>query len=281
MLFRSRRLAEGTSLAGEVYGRAIAAGTVPRTLQAPTLPVTDRPSRARAKRMLLHALRKPIDGLVSRTLNRPISIRVSSLLVETPLTPNHLSVICFVLAMAAAGMMVAGWFWQGALLMHVSSILDGCDGEVARLKFQASRLGGWLDTVFDDVSNNVFALATGIGLFLSHRADGRPQVGLALLAMAATGFALVIPTVVATYRRLIRGGASDSGSLEWEGQNQVSGWRRFVLRYLMPLGKRDAYLLIYLLFAIAGLPEAIVVLYVVGASIAAATLLSDPAARAT
>ncbi|MBA7554908.1 Bifunctional IPC transferase and DIPP synthase [subsurface metagenome] len=37
----------------------------------------------------------------------------------------------------------------GGVLAQVSSIVDGCDGEVARLKFQTSEFGGWYDAVLD------------------------------------------------------------------------------------------------------------------------------------
>jgi phosphatidylglycerophosphate synthase len=37
----------------------------------------------------------------------------------------------------------------GAALSLVASILDGCDGEVARLKFQDSPFGCWLETICD------------------------------------------------------------------------------------------------------------------------------------
>ena len=37
----------------------------------------------------------------------------------------------------------------GALLAHLSSVIDGCDGEIARLKFQVTEFGGWFDAVLD------------------------------------------------------------------------------------------------------------------------------------
>jgi CDP-L-myo-inositol myo-inositolphosphotransferase len=37
----------------------------------------------------------------------------------------------------------------GGLLAQFASIIDGCDGEVARLKFQGSDYGGWFDAVLD------------------------------------------------------------------------------------------------------------------------------------
>jgi phosphatidylglycerophosphate synthase len=44
---------------------------------------------------------------------------------------------------------------MGALLFLAHSILDGCDGELARLKFQQSRLGGVLDFWGDNVVHAV------------------------------------------------------------------------------------------------------------------------------
>jgi CDP-L-myo-inositol myo-inositolphosphotransferase len=37
----------------------------------------------------------------------------------------------------------------GGILAQIASIIDGCDGEIARLKFQASEFGGWYDAVLD------------------------------------------------------------------------------------------------------------------------------------
>jgi len=37
----------------------------------------------------------------------------------------------------------------GGIIIHIHSIVDGCDGEVARLKLRQSKYGGWLDSVLD------------------------------------------------------------------------------------------------------------------------------------
>ena len=42
---------------------------------------------------------------------------------------------------------------MGALLAQLSSILDGCDGEIARLKLLESKFGGWFDRVLDRYSD--------------------------------------------------------------------------------------------------------------------------------
>jgi len=53
----------------------------------------------------------------------------------------------------AAGVFFAfGGYWNmltGAVLSWLASVLDGCNGEVARLKLQDSAFGCWLETVCD------------------------------------------------------------------------------------------------------------------------------------
>ena len=102
---------------------------------------------------LLARLRdKPNDGPVARWLNRPLSIRLSRWLVKYPISPNQISIFSFLCSMAAAALFLAGdrfLLLLGGVLAQFASVVDGCDGEVARLKFQQSNYGGWLDAVLD------------------------------------------------------------------------------------------------------------------------------------
>ncbi len=56
--------------------------------------------KERAFYELFEACRKPLDGVVSRNLNRHISIFISKRIVHTPLTPNMMSVFTFLLGLA-------------------------------------------------------------------------------------------------------------------------------------------------------------------------------------
>jgi len=58
----------------------------------------------------------------------------------------------FVLAVIASGLFMTGqylWLIMGGIIAQFASVLDGCDGEIARLKFLKSSYGGWLDAVLD------------------------------------------------------------------------------------------------------------------------------------
>ncbi len=61
------------------------------------------------------------------------------------------------------------WLWQtvGALLFLAHSILDGCDGELARLKFQESRFGGIIDYWGDNVVHIAVFACMAVGWCLS------------------------------------------------------------------------------------------------------------------
>ncbi len=108
---------------------------------------------------LLNALRKQIDGLIARSINRNISIPISRVLAKTFITPNMASGFTVVLAMIAIWCVTNGGYWWmllGAGLFQFASIVDGVDGELARLKYQFSKYGEWFDTVADDISNYSF-----------------------------------------------------------------------------------------------------------------------------
>lgn len=115
--------------------------------------VDDASAFARAEKALMSNLRdKASDGPISRWLNRPLSMFISRRLVNTNLSPNQISLLSFLFSLLAAGLFStrsAFFLFLGGVLAQFASVIDGCDGEVARLKFQASAYGGWLDAVLD------------------------------------------------------------------------------------------------------------------------------------
>ncbi|MBA7534488.1 Bifunctional IPC transferase and DIPP synthase [subsurface metagenome] len=114
--------------------------------------VDDEKAFRKAENILLANLKKTSDGPISRHLNRPISIRISKYLLRKCITPNQISFFAFVLSMIGALFFFLGGYVNlliGGILAQLSSIVDGCDGEIARLKFQTSEFGGWYDAVLD------------------------------------------------------------------------------------------------------------------------------------
>ncbi|MGH9261409.1 MAG: NTP transferase domain-containing protein, partial [Acidimicrobiales bacterium] len=106
----------------------------------------------RARAHLRGGLSKPEDGVVSRLLNRRVSGRVVTpilLRLWPRVTANQVSVLGFVVALLAAGCFLADWPVAAGVIVALTSILDGSDGEIARLKQLRSPFGAYLDAVVD------------------------------------------------------------------------------------------------------------------------------------
>jgi len=120
-----------------------------------------------AERKLDRWLVKPTDGIYAR-LNRRISIPVSRQLIKFPITPNMVSIFTLGVGFASAAYFAFGSYWNtlfGAVLCLCASILDGCDGEVARLKLLESDFGCWLETMCDYLFYLFLFIGMTIGLW--------------------------------------------------------------------------------------------------------------------
>ncbi|WP_456432242.1 NTP transferase domain-containing protein [Thermosulfuriphilus sp.] len=137
--------------------------------------VDDITAWRRAKEALLDSVRqKPTDGPVARYLNRPISLLITErFLLNRNISPNQISLFCFFLSLLAAGIFCLPFkasLALGGIVAQMASIIDGCDGEVARLKYLESPFGGWLDRVLDRYADALIILGFSLSQYL-HRPD--------------------------------------------------------------------------------------------------------------
>ncbi len=135
-----------------------ARGALPgRRLSSPSsdrFEITRREDLRRAEDWLLARLIKDTEGFMSRHVERRISLALSRRLASTRVTPNAMTLVSVAVGLVGAALFLSsrpGAPLAGALLVLAHSILDGCDGELARLKFQESRFGGVLDFWGDNV----------------------------------------------------------------------------------------------------------------------------------
>jgi CDP-L-myo-inositol myo-inositolphosphotransferase len=114
--------------------------------------------REAERRLMRDQGAKTRDGPVARHLNRPVSRWLSHYLVRTSITPNQISLASWMLSCVGAGMMAMSGYPTlaiGGVLAQLASIIDGCDGEIARLKRSQSEFGGWFDAVLDRYADAV------------------------------------------------------------------------------------------------------------------------------
>jgi CDP-L-myo-inositol myo-inositolphosphotransferase len=229
----------------EMAGDATLAGAVTVLAQTSPLEVVpvapdgwwldiDTPEDLRsARRALRRSLVKHEDGPVSRYLNRPLSTRLSML--ASPLRPNPDLISAFALGVG----LVATWFLArgegvaGGLLVWAGSVLDGMDGEAARLQVRASAAGALLDGVLDRVADT--AVLAGLAMWAVR--DGMSAditVGLCAAAVAASILSM------ASKDRITALGLAPA-------PEQALGWL---------LGGRDGRLLLVAIAALVGRPAA-------------------------
>ena len=149
-----------------------------------------RKKRVRAaERILYDSLRKSTDGYLSRMLERRLSLAVTRRLAQTNITPNQVSAGIVVIGAVAAALFAGPSRLSqmlGAVVFWCASFLDGCDGEIARLKFLESRLGGWIDLWVDNLVHCMVFFGMGVGL---RRASGDP-IWLVVGGVAVVGVLL-------------------------------------------------------------------------------------------
>lgn len=149
------------------------------------------------------------DGIVSRYLNRPLSRPAARALQRTAITPNAVTAFTVLLAFATGAMIAAGWNIAGGILIQAVSVIDGVDGELARLKSQATRFGA----VFDAVTDRYGDAATLAGMTVyAVRFESHPQAEF--IGMLAVSAALIVSysraRIEADLPDVVAGGSLDS-----------------------------------------------------------------------
>jgi len=130
--------------------------------------VDDTADLEEARRRLLQSLPSSRDGLISKLINRKVSVPISGFIASTGITPNIVSFANFLVAVASALAFVKGlWLW-GGLLAQAASIIDGVDGEVARLKFKATKYGAYFDSILDRYGDALMIFGMTYGWYLMH-----------------------------------------------------------------------------------------------------------------
>ncbi len=114
-------------------------------------------------KILRRSLTKPEDGPVSRLINRPISTRISVFLYRRGvfISPNLISLISFLLCVGGAYLLSTEPLLSAALI-QLGSIVDGIDGEIARLFSRTSKFGALMDTVLDRYADLAVVMAAAL-----------------------------------------------------------------------------------------------------------------------
>lgn len=205
---------------------------VPPPAESYWLALTTPAAWAEAETRINRSLYKPTDNVLAR-LNRRVSIPISRLLVPLGVSPNAVTLATLALSIAS-GLAFAqgayGWTVLGGFLAWFTSMLDGSDGEVARLTYTESDFGCWLESTCDHLFYIVVFAGMAVGLY---RDTGDP-VFLYVGALFEFG-ALVSFWVLAHQRKTTtRPGAASAYVVKWRRRLEAhrrNFFYRFALRY--------------------------------------------------
>ena len=120
-------------------------------------------------------------------LVRHLSSWLTPLLVRLPVSANHVTAASLILGLGCAWSFFQGsaaWTVAGAVLFVASTVLDYCDGEVARLKNQCTTFGMHFDTFADWVVHSGIFIC--LGFATARVADQEMWLWLGLIAAAGS-----------------------------------------------------------------------------------------------
>lgn len=223
--------------------------------------------RLAAERKLDRWLVKPTDGIFAR-MNRRISIPISRELIKLPITPNMVSIYTLLVSFMAGAYFAMGGYLStllGALLSVWASILDGSDGEVARLKLQASNFGAWLETICDYLYYLFIFAGMSIGLA---RSTGRTVF---LTWGAALFFGAIVTFIVAALgRQRLSGDRPEQYLAVWQkkAEGHLANPLIYIGRYTEFIVRRCFLPYALLALAIMNLIAAALYLSAIGANLA-------------
>jgi CDP-L-myo-inositol myo-inositolphosphotransferase len=198
---------------------------------------------------IVRATGKAGDGLVSRWLNRPISQRLTWLVLGMPgIRPIHVTVFNALLALPMFLLLLFGGHMGlilGAILFHAASVIDGVDGEMARATWRTSAEGASLDSLIDMSINFLFVLGLTIHLALrDHDAIG--WIGVWAIVAMIVGNALI-------GRRVRAQGAPLGFDLFKRRNARIGGLVDLVYWVVQVISSRDFFALLFMLLTLVGL----------------------------
>ena len=168
--------------------------------------IVDEKSVHVAKWALLNSCRKPGEAISSHYY-RYISLFFTSYLCETKVTPNQVSFF-FLLIGFVGGVLISLpspiLYFIGLICQPLAIVFDCVDGEIARVKYQYTKSGEWLDTVCDNLCTLFFVIGISITNYRLNPTPFDYKLGL----VTTVAYLIAIAMMFITLMKF-----SDSGSL--------------------------------------------------------------------
>ncbi len=178
-----------------------------------------------------------------------VSSSLGKYLGWVPLSPNQITVLAVLCAIAGFGLFYLGEYWLGLAAFALAFLLDAVDGAVARARGETSKMGGFLDGVSDRLVE--FFLLISL-LFVPL---GMPYAPDAFWIILVLFFGTCMAAFVKAY-------AAYQGALTREEADKMPG--------ILERGERGAFLMLFVFLVLYGFAYA----WVLFAAIALLSILT-------
>ena len=186
------------------------------------------------------------DTFMDRTVTRFFSRQFTRLFLQTPLSPNMITLLSLVI-----GLISAVYFFQGTYensiigsgLLLLSAWIDCTDGEIARLKFMESKIGGKLDILCDNLVHFAVFFAIGMGLYQSTGQSIYKLAGAFAVLGSLISFLLLSSSIIDGKEKA---SGSASGAKAKNNLNDKLANRDFIyfLFFMAMVGRMDVFICI-------------------------------------
>ncbi len=237
--------------------------------------VKEKSDIKKAEQFLTENIRMRAPGWIARNINKKISLPLSLAMAEKHIGPNAITAFNLLLGLSSGFFAAGGTYLSmltGGLIFQLASIIDGCDGEVAKLLHRSTKFG----QVFDTISDNLALLSFVIGMIIGsakYTGSSWPYAGGAIMLAGVITF---IGLMIAYLKKYSHSASLNAFDKEYIQQITREGGKSdpviAFIKYCKFMTKKDFLSFAYFISALLGILPIWIPVTALGSWIASAAL---------
>lgn len=211
--------------------------------------VSDDDDFTALRKLAIEVIRTGSGGKIAQNINKRVSIPMSLLLARMRVIPNVITFVNFLLGVLSIYLITTGGHAgqaAGGILVQACSIIDGCDGEVARMTTRFSKLGGLFDTLSDQLLAVALILTALSKVYINYS----PLVFTLTMAGLVGGVAIMFGIIIYFMRRYSESMSFASYNREFIDILPQDDYLARAMRYLQYLTRKELYSMFVCVFCL-------------------------------
>ena len=204
-----------------------------------------------ARETAIEMIRTGSGGKLAQNINKRISIPISLVLARLRVIPNIITITNFFLAVLSIVLISSNRLIDqaaGGILVQSCSIIDGCDGEVARMTTRFSKFGGFLDTFSDQSLAVALIIVSLVKVYINFS----PVIFWINMIGVVGGVASMMGIIIFFMRRYTESMSFASYNREFLEILPESEPLAKSIRYLQYLARKELYSMMICIFCLFG-----------------------------